>query len=416
MKDIKEHIININIKNLLKYVTEARVAKKYEIPSYINAGPELLQNIDLIKKIDKMFFQMKGFLLKNLEGEYVNDTNWNGEREFKVLNVEVDENNKTITLNNISKVICNIDSGLKKFNEYKFGLYGYRILLPEGSVLVVRDSSSKSRSLLAFKNAILDVFSKDNKFEAISLVYISLDNCSLDEDFLTDIYTNNLSLHNAKGIRTISTDSSKYANPKCNVDAEGKKTFKATVDASQQKADMKKQQEEAKKELEKNARGIAEQMLDELLDNNDSNFKGTKEDKDKFINFYTKQLVENNIKSFEQLDGPYYYMSRSKDRDKTSGEWNPYQDSYYDIIDYSTYHFEKDYSSDCTTWRGNPSFDTDINGEYMSTCVIWSYRTLGIMFDFHPAKGKSEDEYLAFWYEYTYNGKKLKKPNYNEIW
>ena len=404
------------MKNLVEYITEARVAKKYEIPSYINAGPELLQNIDLIKRIDKMFFTMKGFSLENLEGEDINYTNWKGESEFKVLNAEVDENNKTITLNNISRIVCNIESGLKKFHESKFSLYNYRILLPEGSVLVVRDSSSSSRSLPAFKNAILDVFSKDNKFEAISLVYISLDNCSLDEDFLTDIYTNNLSFHNAKGIRTVTSDSSKFANPKCNIDAEGKKTFKATIDAAQQKADMKKQQEEAKKELEKNARDIAEKMLDELLDNNDNNFKGTKEDKDKFINFYAKQLVEYNIKSFDQLDGPYYEMSRVEDRDNPSGAWNLYKDSYYDIIDYSDYHFEKDYYSDCTTWRDKPSFDTNINGKYMSTCVIWSYRTLGIMFDFFPAKGKHGDEYLAFWYEYTYNGKKLKKPNYREIW
>lgn len=403
------------MKTLLKYVTEARVAKKYELPSYINAGPELLQNIDLIKKIDKMFFQLKGFSLENLEGEDINYAGWNGENEFKVLNAEVDEKNKTITFNNVSKVICNIESGLNKFSEYKFGLYNYRILLPEGSVLVVRDSASKSRSLLAFKNSILDVFSKDNKFEAVSLVYVSVDNRSLDKDFLTDIYTNNLSLHNAKGIRTISADSSKYANPKCNVDAEGKKTFKATINAAQQKADMKKQQEEAKKELEKSTREIAEKMLDELLDNNDDNFKGTKEDKEKFISFYTKLLIREGIKSFEQLDGPYYYMDRVKDLDKPSGEWNPFVSSRYDIIDYNDYHFEKSYD-DCTVWRSNVGFDTEVDGIYMQTCVINSYRTIGIMFDFFPAKGEHETETLAFWYEYTYNGKKLKKPNYREIW
>lgn len=165
------------------------------ISDYLLKGFDFSENI----KKDKNLFSKLVFELGNLfsRQEY-NDR----------IYVYLHEKTKEIVIENLEYVYMNITSGLEQFD-----FYGYKILLPVKCNIEVSDSYSSSMNIRKVKEAILNVFSRKNKFGIITLKYISFHMSDMGLDFLDKIYADKVEFSTCSGFRTLNIDTRTFINP-----------------------------------------------------------------------------------------------------------------------------------------------------------------------------------------------------------
>ena len=169
-------------------------------------------------------------------------------------NINIDDVNKEIIIDNINNVYMNISTGLNRYN-----FKDYKIVLPEGTDIYIRDSQSICRNIKDVKNSFLNVFSKNNKFGTIKLQYISVKDSDLGLDFLSDIYCDTLIFLTCRGFPTMSIDNNTFKNEYTELYRDDKKLNNFYIRKSENKL---------KKEV-KNPRSIKyKEIQEQLLINN----------------------------------------------------------------------------------------------------------------------------------------------------
>lgn len=217
------------MKTLNNYINEARKPKQYIPDESLEVGPNLAQDINLIKQFEKYFIKSSMFALWTIDDKRIDKTYEEGGPKLKI---EINPETKEIYLLNISYLITNITSGLQKYYS------DYKIVMPEGSVVVIRDSFSSFRHISNVKYPFLNVFSENNKFECVQLVYINLANSDIADDFLDSIDTNNLQFISCKGHRSMKIDYRKFKNKDTKLVDNEKKTFDAKVKEENKKVEL----------------------------------------------------------------------------------------------------------------------------------------------------------------------------------
>lgn len=231
------------MKSLIQFINEKRIVINDD---KLSIGPNLIDKQDLIKTFTDYFINKDMFTIKLLNQQSKYD--WRSYDDYygtsdevssqDKLQIDINEKTREVILNNVESIKVNIESGLNKYYS------PYKILLPEGATVFIRDSASKARNISEVKSAFLSVFSENNKFECVTLVYISLDDSDLGDDFLDKIYTNNLVFDKCKKFKSMTIDNSTFKNPNTQLHNDTHKTFAAHVQKQNEIMELKRERKE----------------------------------------------------------------------------------------------------------------------------------------------------------------------------